>query len=166
MVRLKLTIQNAPVRDDNDRVEHPPVVRIMQDGKLVGEPSNGEALAASRRMLDQVTLTCPATARVADHPAHGIELMITREDQGLASRLPAFLILLFDFVDELTDKIEHAVARPDSLPQIAGRVSILRRRDGRVSGAAESPLVKRKKPASFLQASCVVTKTRSGSTAK
>ena len=136
---LRLAIQNTPVRDDNDGVEHPPVLGIMQDGKLVGEPGNNEAFAASRRMLDQVTLTRRATARVSEHPTNGITLMITREDQRLASRLSAFLVLLLNFVDELADKIEHAVARPDSLPQIAGHVSAPRRRDRRVSGSAESP---------------------------
>ena len=44
---LELAVEHAPICHYDDRVENPPVLAIMQHRKLVGEPSNGEALAAA-----------------------------------------------------------------------------------------------------------------------
>jgi hypothetical protein len=54
--RLELAVEDAPVGDDHDRVEDAPVVRVVERRELVGEPSDRKALAAPRRVLDQVAL--------------------------------------------------------------------------------------------------------------
>src|SRR5262245_42769227 len=92
-------------------------------------------------MLDQVTLACAPLARAHYQPADGVEPLITREDQELITSFPAPLVLLLHLVNELTKKIEHAVAFPGFLPQVTGGVALLRGRHRRVSGTAELPSI-------------------------
>ena len=61
---LELAVEDAPVGDDHDRVEHAPVGRVVQRRELVREPGDGEALAAAGRVLDQVALPGALAARV------------------------------------------------------------------------------------------------------
>ena len=51
---LELAVEHAPVGHHHHRVEDAPVVVVMQHREPVGEPGDGEALAAAGRMLDQV----------------------------------------------------------------------------------------------------------------
>ena len=53
---LELAVEHAPVGDDHDGVEDPPVRGVVERGELVGQPGDGEALAAAGRVLDQVAL--------------------------------------------------------------------------------------------------------------
>ena len=62
---LELAVEHAPVGDDDDRVEDAPVARVVERRELVGEPGDGEALAAAGRVLDQVALPRARRARVA-----------------------------------------------------------------------------------------------------
>jgi hypothetical protein len=48
---LELPVEDAPVGNDDDRVENPFVFVIMKRREPVGEPGDGEAFAASGRML-------------------------------------------------------------------------------------------------------------------
>ena len=50
---------------------------------------------------------------------------------------------LLDFLDELPNEVEDAVARPDSLPEVVGGVALVGGRDGRVARAAVAALVER-----------------------
>ena len=89
---------------------------------------------------------CPAPrARVGDELAHAVELLVAREDEKAPAGLPALLVLLLDFVDELAHQVEHAVARPGLFPEIGGGVALLRGRYGRVASAAELALVEGQK---------------------
>lgn len=54
--RLELAVEHAPVGDDHNRVEDAPVARVVQRRELVGEPGDGEALAAAGRVLDEIAL--------------------------------------------------------------------------------------------------------------
>ena len=140
---LELAVEHAPVGHHHDRIEDPPVVLVVQHGELVGEPGDGEALAAAGRVLDQVALAGAVVAGVADEPADAVELLVAREDQeALAGSAPA-VVLLLDLVDELTDQVEDAVPRPDPLPEVVRRVARLGGRDRGVPRAAEAPLVER-----------------------
>ena len=107
----------------------------------MGEPGDGEALAAAGRVLDQVALARAVAAGVGHQAAHGVELLVAREDQEALAGLAALVVLLLHLVDELADQVEHAVAGPDLLPEVGGGVAGPGGRNGRVAGAAELPLV-------------------------
>ena len=82
-------------------------------------------------------------ARVADEPAHAVELLVAREDEEAPPGLAPAIVLRLDLVDELADKVEHAVPGPDVLPQVVGGEARPGGRDRWVAGAAEAPLVER-----------------------
>jgi hypothetical protein len=138
---LELAVQHASVGDHHDRVEDPPVPRVVQRRQLVGEPGDGEALAASRRVLDEVALARPHRPRICDEPAHAVELLVAREDHEAPAGLAAPVVLLLDLVDELAHEVEYAVARPGLLPEVRGCVARPRGWHGRVAGPAELALV-------------------------
>jgi hypothetical protein len=62
--RLQLPVEHAAIGDDHDRVEHPLVGRVVQRRQLVRQPPDGEALAAPRRVLDEVALAGAAGTRI------------------------------------------------------------------------------------------------------
>jgi hypothetical protein len=140
---LELAVGHAPVGDGHDRIQHAPVRGVVQRRELVREPGDGEALAAAGRVLDEVPLPRAPGARVGHEPAHAVELLVARKDEEALAGLPAFFVFLLDFVDELADEVEHAVARPRLLPEVGGRVARARGRHRRVPGAAELALVER-----------------------
>ena len=146
--RLELAVEDAPVGDDDDRVENPLIGVVVKRRQPVGEPGDGEALAAARRMLDEIALARAVLSGVGDKAPDGVELLIARENKGSLSGLPAFLVLFLDLMDELADEVEDAVAGPDLLPEVGRGVAFLRRRDGRISRAAELPLVEGQETAS------------------
>ena len=132
---LKLAVQHAAVRDDDDGIEHRAIIGVVQRGELVREPRDRVALAAPGGVLDQVALPRPVVPGVGHHAPDGIELLVTREDQTF--RLLARVVLVLHFVDELPDQIEDAVPGPDFFPQVVRGVPALGRGDGRIAGAAE-----------------------------
>ena len=103
----------------------------------MGEPGDGEALAAPGRVLDEIALSCPCSTGVRHEPAHAVELLVARKDEGALAGLAALVVFLLDLVDELPHQIQHAVPRPGLFPEIARGVARPRRRHGRVPGAAE-----------------------------
>ena len=140
---LELAVEHAPVGHHHHRVEDAPVVVVMQHREPVGEPGDGEALAAAGRMLDQVALAGAVVACVAHEPAHAVELLVAREDQEPPARPAPAVVLRLDLVNELPDEIEDAVAGPDPLPQVVGRKTRTGGRDRRIPRAAEATLVER-----------------------
>src|SRR6266567_4503623 len=115
---LELLIEHAAVGNDDDGIEYPLIHGVMEDRELVSQPGDGITLAAARAVFDQVTLSWPFRPRVGYQAAHGIELVVTREDQALLARLFPFIIVFLDLLDELLDKVEHAGSRPDVFPQV------------------------------------------------
>src|SRR6266542_1607143 len=107
------------------------------------EPRDREALAAPGRVLDQVALAGPVPPGIGDQLPDGVELLVTGENEETLARLAGPVIFLLDLVDELADEVEHAVASPDVLPEVARGIAFLGPRDGRVPGPAEAPLVER-----------------------
>ena len=88
---LELAVQYPAVGDDYDGVEYPAVIRVVQRGKLVSEPGDGEALAAPGRVLDEVALSRPQGTGIRHEPAHAVELLIARKDEEpLAGLAPPF----------------------------------------------------------------------------
>ena len=134
---LELAVEDPAVGDHHDGIEDAPVVRIVQGGEPVGEPRDGEALAAPRRVLDEVALPRSPPPRIEDEAAHAVELLVAGEDEEAPTGLAAVLVLFLDLVDELANEIEHAVARPGLVPEIAGGVATPGRGHGGIAGPAE-----------------------------
>ena len=134
---LELAVEDPAVGDDHDGIEDAAVVRIVQGGEPVGEPGDREALAAPRRVLDEVALARSPPPRIENEPAHAIELLVAGEDEEAPSGLAPVLVLFLDLVDELAHEVEHAVARPRLLPEIGGGVAGPGRGHGGIAGAAE-----------------------------
>lgn len=128
----QLTVEDAAVGDDDDRVEDGAVVFVVQDGKLVRQPGDGVAFAASSGVFDQVALTRSPFQRGGDQAAHGVELMVARENQQALARLPAVFVFFVVFVNEVLNQVEDAVARPNLFPQVGGGEAI---EGGRVARA-------------------------------
>ena len=143
---LELAVEHAAVGHHDHRVEDAPVLVVVKDRELVREPRDGEALAAAGRVLDQVTLAGAVVSGMAHEAPHAVELLVAREDQEALAGLASALVLILDLVDELADEVEDAVPGPDPLPEVVGRVAVAGRRDGRISRAAEAPLVERQEP--------------------
>ena len=75
----------------------------------MGQPGDGKALAAARRVLNQVALSRSIVAGVAYQFANHIELLIAGKDKEALAGFPAILVFLFYFVNELANKVQHAV---------------------------------------------------------
>ena len=142
---LELSVEDPAVGHHHDRVEDAAVVLVVQGRELVGEPSDGEALAATGRVLDQIALPGTVTAGVAHQSAHAIELLIARKDQEPTPGLAAFVVLVLHLVDEPADQVEDAVARPDPLPEVVGGVARPGRRHRGVARATVATPVERQK---------------------
>ena len=138
---LELAVEHPPVGHDHDRVEDAPVIAIVQHRELVGQPGDGEALAAAGRVLDEVELAGAVVARMAHKAAHAVELLVAREDQVAPAGLAPALVLRLDLVDELADEVEHAVPGPDLLPQVIGGKARTGRRDRWIPRTPEAPAV-------------------------
>ena len=143
---LELAVEHPAVGDDHDGVEDPAVICVVQRGKLVGQPGDGEALAAPGRVLDEVALSRPQGTGVRHEPAHAVELLIARKDEEPFTSLAPLLVFLLNLMDDLAHQVQDAVPRPGLFPEIAGRVAGLRRRHGRVPCAAELAPVEGEKP--------------------
>ena len=104
------------------------------------QPGDGVALARSRAVLDQVALPRPSGPRVGHQTAHRVELVVAREDEAALACLAALVVLFFHDMEELLQQVQHAVARPDLLPQVGGGEAAP---GGRVARAAVAALVER-----------------------
>lgn len=82
----------------------------------MGEPRDGEAFAASGRMLDQVVLARAILICAPHETAHAIELLVARENQLPFPSIAAMPARFLDFMDKSLDQIQHAVARPGFFP--------------------------------------------------
>ena len=139
---LELLVEHHAVGHDDHAVEDPLVPVVVQRGQPVGKPADAVALAAARRVLDQVVLSDAVCPGRLHQRAHGVELMEARKDHGLDLDLAAPVVaLLPDLqVDEASEQIKQAVAFEHLLPEIARSVAASSRID-RVAGRAVAALV-------------------------
>src|SRR5207253_1087130 len=96
------------------------------------------------RMRRSVMTTIESKTRRSEI-SYSVELLIARIDQEALAGLTALIVLFFDLMNELAHEVEHAVPCPGFFPQVAGGVTLLRRRHGRIAGAAEFAAIKGKK---------------------
>ena len=162
---LELAVEQPPVGHDDNRVEDAPVIPIVQHRELVGQPGDGEALAAAGRVLDQVAPAGAVVSCVAHKAAHAVELLVAGKDQVAPAGLAPALVLALNLVDELADEVEHAVPGPDLLPQVIGWKARTGGWDRWIPRAPEAPRLKGRNRVAG-PANRVVTNTSSGSTAK
>ena len=127
---LQLAVEHGAVGDDDHRAEDLAVMLVVQRGKAMRQPGDRVRLARAGRVLDQVVVPRPLAARGSDQRAHRIPLVVAREDQRLALLLRAVraVALLRLQVDEVAEDVEQAVAPPDALPEVGGRVAVRVRR--------------------------------------
>ena len=87
---LDLVVEDAPVGDDDDRIEDPPCCPApLHTDELVRQPGDGVRLAAARRVLDQVAPAHAVRAHVGQGLTHHAQLVVAREDLR-ALLLPVF----------------------------------------------------------------------------
>src|SRR5215468_9287954 len=97
-------------------------------------------------MLDQIAPACAVSAGIAHEFSYAVELLVAWKDEKPLAGLSSLLVFLFDFLDELTHEVEHAVARPSLLPEIARGESLSCRRHGRIAGSSEFALIEGQEP--------------------
>jgi hypothetical protein len=143
---LQLLVQHAPVRDHHHGVEELLVARVVQALQAVGQPRDAVALAAARRVLNQVVLAHALGHRGGDELPHHVQLVVAREHHGLGLDgldLPVLgdlPLVLHGQVHEAPEDVEEAVPLPDALPQVRHAIAL---RVGRVALAVAVALVER-----------------------
>ena len=124
-----LPVEDAPVGHHDDRVEHRRVVAGQSD-ELVRQPSDGVALAAAGRVLDQVAPARPVGFGVGQQAAHHVELMVARPD--LCPPLPAGLVvLLLHHLGVVLQDVGQTLPRQHLAPQVVDRQPVRVRRVAR-----------------------------------
>ena len=136
-----LLVEDAPVGDHDDGVEHPRVV-LPEPDQLVGEPGDGVGLPATGRMLDEIPLPGTVPARIGQEPAHHVELMVARPDLHLLL-LARLLVLGLDDLRVVLQDVGQPVAGEQARPEVVGLEAV---RVGRVPGAVVPALVEGQEP--------------------
>ena len=136
-----LLVENATVRHHYDRIEDRRCVRL-EPNQLVSEPGDGVALAAARRVLDQVPFTVAVRAGVGKKFAHGIELVVTRPDLHPFC-LTGLLIPGRNNLGVVFQDVGEASSSQHLPPQVVGLETV---RVWRVAGAVVRAAVERQKP--------------------
>ncbi len=138
---LQLLVEHAPVGDDDDRVEHGPVVVAMQGGEAVRQPGNAVALATAGGVLDEVGAARSVPPGVGLDRPHHVELVVAREDHALRpDRLAVRLALALPQMHEPGQDVQQAIVLPDIFPQVGRAVAA---RVVRIARARAPPLVER-----------------------
>ena len=136
-----LLVEDTPVGDHDDGVEHPRVV-LPEPDQLVGEPGDGVRLPAACRMLNEIPFPGTVPAYVSQEPAHHVELVVARPDL----HLPLLACLLIPGLDDLRvvlQDVGQPVAGEQARPEVVGLEAI---RVGRVPGAVVPALVEGQEP--------------------
>ena len=85
------------------------------------QPSDRIGFAAACGMLYQIVFLGMMLLNISDHLAHGVQLMVPREDQRFFFLFLAGVGILFDFLlqeNDLVDQIQHGILFQDILPHI------------------------------------------------
>ena len=99
------------------------------------EPCDGERLAATRRVLDQIALSRALTPRIGHQPPDAIELLVAREDEEAPAIPPPLIVLLLNLMDELAHQVQarcHAPRPPPKGTTLGNRSASARRGDCRL----------------------------------
>ena len=126
---VDLLVEDAPVGDHNDGIEHLHVV-LPETNQLVGEPGDGVGLPATGRMMNEIPFPCAVPARIGQELAHHVELMVARPDLHLPL-LACLLILNLDDLRVILQDVGQPVAGEQARPEVVGLEAIRVRSDSR-----------------------------------
>ena len=118
---LQLLVEDAPVGDDHDLVEHLVVGVVVERGQAVGQPGQRVRLAGTGRVLHQVVVPGALLASGGGEGEHGVPLVEPGEDHRCRRLRP--LRGRLD-VHEPVEEVEPGVALPHPLPQVGGAVPV------------------------------------------
>ena len=135
----ELLVEHSPVGDHHHRIEDQAVFLVVEAHEPVRQPGDAVRLAASRRVLDQVVVPRPAAPRFLGEPPHGVELVVTRKDQGFPGAplpsasppgAPAPRPVPVPFLEEqeTPQDVEETVAGERPFPEVRRPVSVRIRR--------------------------------------
>ena len=115
----QLTVDHIAVRDYQDGIEDFLVVGIMQIREEVRRPCNRICLTRPGGMLNQILMTRTFRQDRGLKFARHIQLMVTREDDGLQ------VLLVVTFSHQVPPKdFQPTVTRPDLFPQVRRRMAV------------------------------------------
>jgi hypothetical protein len=136
-----LLVQNAPVSDDDDRVEHRAVVSAQTD-ELMRKPGDRVGFAAARRVLDQIPLTGSALLGIGEQPVDHVQLVVPRPDlNGLLLAGP--VVFRFDNLRVVLENVGQPIPGEQAFPEVIGLQAIGVRR---VAGAVVPTLIEGQEP--------------------
>ena len=139
-----LLVQYASVGDDDDRVEDQRAV-LLQRNQLMGQPGDREALAAARRVLDQIALARPVLAGVGQESAHHLELLVPGPDLDFLL-LPRLRVRGRQHLGVVLQDVGQALPGEDFAPQILRPEAV---QVGRIAGPAQPTAVEGQEPRSL-----------------
>ena len=136
-----LPVEDAAVGHHDDRVEDRGAV-LRQRDRLVRQPGDGVALAAARRVLDQVAPARPVRRGVGQEAPHDVELVVAGPDlRPLPSARP--LVFRLHHLRVVLQDVGQALAGQHLAPEVVGADAA---RVGRVAGAVVPAPVERQEP--------------------
>jgi hypothetical protein len=109
-----LLVEHPTVRHDDHRVEDR-LTALLDPDELVGQPGDRIALAATCRVLDEVTATGVVLLVVGQELSDDVELVVAGEDLDLALASRA-LVLLFHHLGIVLDDVGQPFAGEDRTP--------------------------------------------------
>lgn len=129
---LQLFVEDPAVGNDDDAVEESLLRRgiAVKAGELVTEPGDGVGFAGTGAVLDQVVLPDFFRFGLGEELAHHVELMVTREDQVLATLLLQLAARAPDLLRRLLhmqvvfEQIEEGIGLEDVFPQVVGAETV------------------------------------------
>ena len=121
---LQLPIQNPTVGNDHHRIEHLLIV-CPKAVKPIGQPRDGVAFAAPRRMLDKVIFSRAVCLCIGFEFSDGGQLVVPGKNDALFLLLFSTLGFYVRFqVDEPPHNVEPTVSLLDFFPQVGGLVAV------------------------------------------
>ena len=140
-----LLVEDAPVGDDDHRVDHGPPEPLERD-ELVRKPGDGVRLAAARAVLDEVALADSVPAHVGEDGLHAVELVVARE-YLLDGLLAGVRVDVHHDLGVVLDDAGELALGEDVLPEVVGHEPV---GVGRVPRSVVVALVEGKEPAVLL----------------
>ena len=142
---LQLPVQHAAVGDHNHAVIDLPVGGVVQARQPVRQPRDAVGLATARGVLDQIVAPRPFHRCDCHQPAHGVKLVIAREDQRLP-RHRARAAVVFDLLVAALHEhvraqdVQEPLPLQHLLPEVAGAVARRMRRVARAAANVAGPV--------------------------
>ena len=142
---LDLAVEDAPISDDDHRVEDLitcVITDALEANQLVSQPGDRVRLAAAGRVLDEVALARAMLSHIGESLPHELQLVIPRPHLLAFFLAGAWIWLLHDLGVVLKD-VGEALRGEHLAPEVVGFEAL---GVGRVAGAVVMALIERQKP--------------------